>query len=182
LSLPTLLTPRLALRAVEDDDAEALLALFGDAERMRFWGHAPLASTEDAAAYVESIREGAARGDLLQWVIAPRSDGEGAGRLLGTCTLAAVDAHHRRAGLGVALLPEAEGAGFAAEAAGAAIRYAFEDLDLHRVTADADPRNAAALALLERVGFRREGVLREHYRSGDEWQDGVMYGRLRGEG
>lgn len=181
MKLPTLQGKRITLRPVRDEDADTLLALFGDAERMRFWGHGPLRSRVEAVAYIGSIRDGAARGDLLQWAIArrPAEDGQPP---IGTCTLAAVDRAHGRAELGVALLPGAEGNGYAAEAARTAIRYAFEELNLHRVTADADPRNAGALALLERLGFRREGRLREHYRQGGEWQDGVLFGLLRGEG
>ena len=181
MTQPTLVAPRVVLRPVADDDVDAVLALFGDADRMRFWGHAPLASRAEAAAYVEGIRRGAATGTLLQWVVCEASGDEGAGAqpLLGTCTLAGVDRTHRRAELGVALLPEAMGRGLATAAARAAIDYGFEELGLHRITADADPRNASALALLERLGFRREGLLREHYRHGEEWQDGVLFGLLR---
>lgn len=178
MTLPTLGTRRLILRPVRDGDSDALLALFGDAERMRFWGHGPLETAEDADDYVREIRAGAERGDLLQWVVAPKDQD---GRLIGTCTLASVDSTHRRAELGVALLAAVEREGYAEEAARATIRYAFEDLDLHRITADADPRNTRALTLLERLGFRREGLLREHYRQGGEWQDGVLFGLLRGE-
>ena len=188
MTLPVLHTERLVLRPVRDGDAGALFALFGDAERMRFWGHGPLATPEDAVAYIAAICEGAARGDLLQWAISPRAEPAGSRRepgsgdeLIGTATLAGVDEEHRRAELGVALRCEWEGRGLATEAVAELARHAFEDLGLHRLTADADPRNAAAIALLERLGFRREGLLREHHRSGDEWQDGMLYGLLRAE-
>jgi ribosomal-protein-alanine N-acetyltransferase len=182
VTLPTLVAPGVVLRPVDDGDLDALFSLFGDAARMRFWGHAPLASRGQAAAYIQGIRDGAATGTLLQWAVCEAGDeAAGARPLLGTCTLAEVDQTHRRAELGVALLPEAMGRGLATAAARAAIDYAFEELGLHRVTADADPRNAPALALLERLGFRREGLLREHYRQGEEWQDGVLFGLLRGD-
>lgn len=183
MTLPTLRTERLVVRPVADDDADALLALFGDAARMRFWGHAPLRTPEEARSYIDGIRQGAARGDLLQWAIAPATgDRLGEGRsLIGTCTLAEVDRTHRRAELGVAVAAGYEGEGIAFEAARAVIRYAFDELDLHRITADADPRNSAGLALLARLGFRREGRLRQHYFQAGEWQDGVLFGLLRGE-
>lgn len=188
MTLPTLVGPGVVLRPVVDGDLGPLLVLFGDADRMRFWGHAPLASRAEAEEYVEGIRRGAAMGTLLQWAVCEGEPGrtdDGAADvcpLLGTCTLAGVDPTHRRAELGVALLPEAMGRGLATAAARAAIDYGFEELGLHRITADADPRNASALALLERLDFRREGVLREHYRHGEEWQDGVLFGLLRTDG
>ena len=188
MTLSVLHTERLVLRPVRDGDAGALLALFGDAERMRFWGHGPLVTQDDAVAYIAKIRAGAARGDLRQWAITPAAEPSVSGRelgsgdeLIGTATLAGVDEAHRRAELGVALRREWEGRGLAAEAVAELARHAFEDLGLHRLTADADPRNTPAIALLERLGFRREGLLREHHRSGGEWQDGVLYGLLRAE-
>lgn len=47
--------------------------------------------------------------------------------------------------------------------------------------ADVDPRNAPALRLVERLGFRKEGLLREHYQQHDEWQDGLLFGILERE-
>ena len=61
---------------------------------------------------------------------------------------------HRRAELGAALAPRSRGHGYAEEAARAVIRYGFDELGLHRVTADVDPRNEAALVLARRLGFR----------------------------
>jgi RimJ/RimL family protein N-acetyltransferase len=49
---------------------------------------------------------------------------------------------------------------------------------LHRVEADTDPRNAASLALLERLGFVREGILRERWIVGGEVADSVLLGLL----
>jgi RimJ/RimL family protein N-acetyltransferase len=48
------------------------------------------------------------------------------------------------------------------------IEPAFERLGLHRLEADADPMNEASLRVLERLGFRREGLRRERYVQEDE--------------
>jgi RimJ/RimL family protein N-acetyltransferase len=61
------------------------------------------------------------------------------------------------------------------------IRFAFGQLDLHRLEADADPLNAASIAVLERQGFKREGLLRERYFMQGEPQDAAYYGLLRRE-
>jgi RimJ/RimL family protein N-acetyltransferase len=61
------------------------------------------------------------------------------------------------------------------------LEFAFGRLGLHRVFADTDPRNAPSIRVLERLGFRREGLLREHYLVQDEPQDAVVYGLLRSE-
>jgi RimJ/RimL family protein N-acetyltransferase len=61
------------------------------------------------------------------------------------------------------------------------LAYAFDELDLRRIEADVDPRNAASIRTLERLGFRREGYLRERWRVNGEVQDALFYGLLRRE-
>ena len=61
------------------------------------------------------------------------------------------------------------------------IDHSFGELGLHRIEADVDPRNTASLRLLEKLGFRREGHLRERYFKDGEIQDSIMLGLLRPE-
>jgi RimJ/RimL family protein N-acetyltransferase len=63
----------------------------------------------------------------------------------------------------------------------ALIEHAFGPLNLHRIEADVDPRNEASVRLLEKLGFRREGYLRERYFKDGEIQDSVFLGLLRGD-
>jgi RimJ/RimL family protein N-acetyltransferase len=75
-------------------------------------------------------------------------------------------------------LARALGHGYAREAVPLALGHAFGKLALNRVEADADPRNLPSCRLLERLGFTREGLLRERWRVGDDVQDSVIYGLL----
>ena len=61
------------------------------------------------------------------------------------------------------------------------IGFAFSRLGLRRLEADVDPRNVASLRLLERFGFKREGLLRERYCMNAELQDAVLLALLRRE-
>lgn len=61
------------------------------------------------------------------------------------------------------------------------LEFAFGELRLHRLAADVDPRNGPSIRALERLGFQREGLLRQHYRVQGERQDGIVYGLLRSE-
>jgi len=65
------------------------------------------------------------------------------------------------------------------EALQALLAYAFEGLALHRIEADVDPRNSASIRTVERLGFQREGYLRERWQVNGEIQDTVFYGLLR---
>ena len=67
------------------------------------------------------------------------------------------------------------------EAAAALIAFAFARLDLRRIEADADPRNVGSIRVLEKLGFVREGFLRERWDIGGEIQDAVLFGLLRRE-
>ena len=60
----------------------------------------------------------------------------------------------------------------------AVIDFAFNTLNLHRIEADVDTENAGSLALLEKLGFQREGLFRERWFVYGKWQDSVMLGLI----
>jgi ribosomal-protein-alanine N-acetyltransferase len=175
--LPTVECGRVRLRALTRDDVPALYAIFADPEVARYASRPPMASEAEAADYLASIERGFVERTLYQWGMERVEDG----RVVGTMTLAHVDAAHARAEVGYMLGREHWGQGYLTEVLPAAVRFAFESLGLHRLEADADPRNAASVRALERVGFRREGYQRARYLQLGEWQDAVLYGLLRGE-
>jgi ribosomal-protein-alanine N-acetyltransferase len=69
--------------------------------------------------------------------------------------------------------------GYAIEALTALLAHGFAALDLNRVEADIDPRNGASARVLERLGFRHEGLLRERWIVGGQICDTAFYGLLR---
>jgi len=91
----------------------------------------------------------------------------------------AIDLTHRRAEIGYAQGRAYWGQGYMQEALKAVLNHAFEILNLHRIEADVDPRNAASVRTLERLGFQREGYLRERWQVNGEIQDAFYYGLLR---
>lgn len=64
---------------------------------------------------------------------------------------------------------------------GLALDHAFEAMALHKIEADVDPRNAASCRVLESLGFQREGLLRQRWRTGGELQDSAIYGLIADE-
>jgi ribosomal-protein-alanine N-acetyltransferase len=176
--LPTLDGGKVKLRWLVEADAPALFEIFGDEEVTRYWGSPRMVTLDGAQALLEYIRQHFRAGTLFQWGIV---DANAIGDVIGTCTLADLDSVNRRAALGFALGRKHWGRGFANAAVDAVLRFAFDELKLHRVVADCDPRNARSFAVLERFGFRREGYLREHYFVTGECQDGVLWGLLRTE-
>jgi RimJ/RimL family protein N-acetyltransferase len=74
--------------------------------------------------------------------------------------------------------PAVRGLGYATEATGLLVGYLFAGWDKHKITASCDARNTASAALLERLGMRREGHLRESTWAKGEWTDDLLYGLL----
>ena len=173
----TLETARLDLRPLTPADALDLFALKSDAEVQRYGSHPPWTRLEQATAWLERDRQGMADGQHVQFAIVRREDGA----MVGSCTLYDLDAQCRCAEVGYALLPSAWGRGYANEAVTALLDFGFDRLALNRVAADIDPRNTPSARALERLGFTREGHLRERWIVGGEVCDSWIYGLLARE-
>jgi RimJ/RimL family protein N-acetyltransferase len=175
--LPVLEAPRVRLRALADGDVDALFAIFSDEVMMRYWSTPPMRERAEAERYLASIHAGFAGRSLFQWGIERREDGE----VLGTATL--FNFHHgcMRAELGYCLRSPWWGRGYMGEALAALIDHAFGTLKLRRLEADVDPGNAASLRILERMGFTREGLLRERWDIAGQIGDTVFLGLLARE-
>jgi RimJ/RimL family protein N-acetyltransferase len=171
---PAIDTPRLRLRRPVDTDAASLFAIFSDPSTMLYWSRPAMTSVSEAAMLVKDIESHAAAGTLYQWGLARREDDV----VIGTATLFRIDREHRRAEVGYILRRDHWGRGLANEALAAIIRHAFDTLDLHRLEADIDPRNAASIRSIERLGFKCEGHLKERYFVAGDIQDSLMYGLL----
>jgi len=175
--LPVLSGNRVRLRGLRDDDLPQLYEVFSDPLVMRYWSRPPMTALDEAAALLADVRKGIESRSLLQWGISePAGD-----RVLGTCTLFAFKPEHRRVELGYALGSAHWGKGLAHEAVSLALAFAFDTLGLMRIEADIDPRNGPSCRLVERLGFRREGLLRARWHVAGEVQDSAMYGLLREE-
>jgi RimJ/RimL family protein N-acetyltransferase len=168
-------TPRLLLRPVAPPDADGLFAIFSDPAVMRYWSSPPWTRPEQARAMVEHEAAGLAAGTSVRFAVVRRDDE----RLIGTCSLFSLEEESRRAEIGYALAASAWGLGHAAEAGLAVVTFAFDVLGLNRLEADIDPRNSASARVLERLGFRREGLLRERWIVAGEVSDSALYGMLR---
>ncbi len=173
--LPTLDTDRLLLRWITDDDVDDFYAVYSDPEVMRYWSTPPLPNKEAASRVISEIHEGFGNQQLLKWGIALRTDNT----LIGSVTLFHPDFTHRRTEIGYALGRPFWRQGYMQEALTRVLEHAFSELNFHRIEADVDPRNEASLQILERLGFQREGYLRERWQVGGEIQDAVLFGLLR---
>jgi RimJ/RimL family protein N-acetyltransferase len=175
--LPEIGTERLRARPLRDADAPALFAIFREPEVARFWSSPPMHSPEQARELIDDIRSEFASGILHEWGIELREQPG----VIGTCSLSSLSRANRRGEIGFALHPSAWGRGLIAEMLPRLLDHAFDDLGLHRIEADVDPRNSGSLRALERLGFRVEGRLRDRWQATGEVQDSLILGLLEPE-
>ncbi|RFU84456.1 N-acetyltransferase [Streptomyces triticagri] len=177
LPTPELHTARLRLRPFADSDADALHTMHSSTHVMRYWDSPPWTERTRAQRFIAVCREMADEGTGARLAIERASDGA----FVGWCGLTGWNADFRSASLGYCLTEAMWGHGFATEAAHAVLKWAFDTLDLNRVQAEADTRNAASAQVLQKVGFVREGTLREDCIVNGDVSDSWVFGLLRRE-
>jgi RimJ/RimL family protein N-acetyltransferase len=177
LSVPVLTSTRLRLRPYRADDAPAMFALYSDPRVMRYWSFPAWIERAQVDAYLARTAAHAAQGLALPWAVADATTDT----LLGTATLFSLELEQGRAEIGYSLSPDRQGRGLATEALRLVLAHAFGNLALRRIEADVDPRNLASCRLLERLGFRREGLLRERWLVAGERCDTALFGLLAEE-
>jgi RimJ/RimL family protein N-acetyltransferase len=144
---------------------------------MRYWSSPPWSSPSQAENLIErDLRELAAGEHLRLGIFLSRR-----GPLVGTCSLFNFNEPCRRAEIGYGIARTHWRRGYMFEAASALIAWAFDELGLNRLEADVDPRNIGSSRSLEKLGFTREGLLRERWIVGTEVSDSALYGLLARE-
>ncbi|MFI1212722.1 GNAT family N-acetyltransferase [Streptomyces sp. NPDC020802] len=175
LTTPVLHTARLRLRPFSDADADLLFALHSSTHAMRYWDSAPWTERARAERFIATCGKMADEGTGARVAIDRLSDGA----FVGWCGLSAWNPDYRSASLGYILDDGMWGQGYATEAAHALLQWAFDTLELNRVQAEADTRNVASARVLEKLGFVREGTLREDCVVNGEVSDSWVFGLIR---
>ncbi len=168
-------TDRLLLRPFRSSDAQDIFDMYSDPKVMRFWSSPPWESVERAHEVIERDIKAFQNGEHLCLVLERAEDS----RLIGQCTLFKFSESCRRAEIGYCLASWTWGNGYMNEALRAIIHYGFERLNLNRIEADIDPLNEASVKTVERLGFVREGLLRERWIVNEQVSDSVIYGLIR---
>jgi RimJ/RimL family protein N-acetyltransferase len=169
-------TSRLTLRPLRDGDEGALFAIYSDPKVMRYWSTPPWPNLDAARAMIS--RDIATMDKEYLRLGIELAHGSA---LVGTCALFDINATCRRAEVGYALASTAWGNGYMHEALTALLQYGFEGLNLNRVEADIDPRNDSSAKSLLRLGFSKEGDLRERWIVDGEVSDTALFGLLQRE-
>ncbi len=177
-SFPPLETERLILRELTPEDAEAVFHIRGDYEVTRYNIGPAYQSVQQASELIEGIASGFRDGIDLRWGITRRDNPQW---VIGMCGYNYWSRTDHRASIGYDLARACWGQGIMSEALHAVIQFGFRRMELNRIEADADTRNTASHRVLEKLGFKREGVMREQFYDGDGFYDLVLFSLLRRE-
>ena len=156
---PTIITQRLVLRQLRDDDVHELFALRTDERVNRFLDRPLPKSLNDVREFIAKVNQMTHDNAGLYWVITRKNED----KLLGTIGLRNFEPEQYQAEIGYELHPHHQGQGFMHEAITHVLAYGFGRLGLQTITADTDPGNLRSIQLLEKHGFVKINRLENTY-------------------
>lgn len=171
--LPILETERLRLEPLARTDVARLVPLMDDREVMAYWDVPAIEDPELVATIVENQVAAMAAGQALHWTLISLADGA----FLGCCSLSEIDRWHKRGEVGFVLGRGAWGQGYALEAMRSIVAYAAVS-GLRKLAARTHLGNRRSETLLEKLGFKQEGLLRGHVLRDGERRDCQVFGLL----
>ena len=177
-SIPRLETDRLKLRAIFPDDAPAIFELFSDSKVTQFYDLEPYLDVEQARNLINNYTSWFQNDQSVRWGIVRKDDGQ----LIGTCCFDSFRGRNQSVNLGYDIGSKHWGHGFATEAAQAVIDHAFEHGivgPVNRIEAKTIPQNIGSERVLLKLGFEKEGVLRQYGCWNDRFHDMNLFSLLR---
>jgi ribosomal-protein-alanine N-acetyltransferase len=177
-TFPTLTTPRLILREILPGDAADLFGYASDPEVQKYDSDPPIREIAEAVAMIEQRGQWFIFKQAISWGIELKEKN----RLIGGLGFYFWDKSYYKTDLGYTLARPYWRRDIATEAVRALLQFGFETMHLHRINVDTRMDNIASLRLMQKLGFRHEGVRRECIRNEDgTYQNWGLFGMLEDE-
>jgi [ribosomal protein S5]-alanine N-acetyltransferase len=155
---PVLETERLILRPITMADAEDVFDYAKDSESNKYMPWPIHRTIEDTYAYFETIPKNHAARERLGFAITLKPNG----KFIGSCDFHSISVNHHRVMMGYVLNRKYWGNGYMTETVRELIRFALEEMGMHRVAATCDEDNIRSARVMERCGMALEGVFRDY--------------------
>jgi ribosomal-protein-alanine N-acetyltransferase len=156
-------------------DTQALVDLTQDASVMKYYGMPSFSSKNEAIAEINWFTNLFLRGEGIRWVITFQGQRE----YIGDIGYFKYEPIHLRAEIGFKIAQKYWRQGLMSETLGPILQYGFTEMQLNRIEAMVELENVACIGLLEKVGFIKEGVLREYEHGAHGYVDLIMMALLR---
>lgn len=174
---PTLTADGLVLRPWLPGDAAAVRAAYEDPS-IRWWHARTMADDDEALAWIDTKRAVWHDERGAEWAVTV-PDVNGPGTVVGRVAFNHLNLYEGYGAMAYWVVPAARGRRVAVRAGTAALRWAFDDVGLHRVEVEHSTRNDASCRVAELLGCRAEGVRRAHALHADGHHDMHLHARLR---
>ena len=172
---PRMETARLILRALRMEDAAFIFKEWGDSLVTYYMrDEAPLKTLEQAKEMLMPLQTPEKMPDFKWWGIELKAEG----KLIGTCGFCRWDRQHHHAEIGYDLWSDYWGQGLMPEALVALVKFGFEEMILNRIEATTHTENERSQRVLAKLGFQREGILREYYCQDGIYNDQIQFSLL----
>ena len=160
---PTLETERMLLRPRTKEDKDDIFEYASDPEVTEYVTWPTHRSIEDTISFLESAPKNFAKRESIGFAIELKETG----KMIGDCGFLRIEPKHHRTEIGYVLNRNFWSKGYMTEAVQELIRFAFEEMGMHRVAAICDVENIRSSNVMERCGMTFEGTLRDY-----EWLHG----------
>ncbi|MEH7355725.1 GNAT family N-acetyltransferase [Neobacillus drentensis] len=177
MNFPILETKRLKLIEITELHVDSLYEILSLEEVTRFYGTNRFTLQVEASRLIDMFHKNYLEKRGIRWGIKLKENQ----RIIGTVGLNALHLKNKRAEIGYELHPSFWKMGYATEAINEVLRFSFNQLDLYRVGAVVYPENEASIALLTKLGFTKEGVLRGYIHQNEQFHDTYVLSLLKHE-
>ncbi|WP_406686374.1 GNAT family N-acetyltransferase [Rossellomorea vietnamensis] len=174
---PVFETERLVLRQIAMEDVGFLYELYTSLDVLRYFGMSPIESKDVAISMVENYEKHLESGGPMRWAIVEKESN----KMIGTCGFHGISKAYKRCEIGYDLHPGHWGKGIMGEALSPLLHYLFSEKGMIRIGAVIVPYNKASARVVEKLGFKQEGLLREYILQDDQAFDAYMYSLLKKE-
>jgi len=175
-TFPQLETKNLLLRRIHPSDAGALFKILADDEVTRFYDDDAFTDISQARDQIEAWETSFKNKGCIRWGITRKEKGT----MIGSCGFYGFHTWYQRASIGYELARYCWRQGIMTEALSAMLNFGFDELELNRIEAVVMPENTASIIMLEKLGFRNEGLLEEYEKWGSKgFVDLCMFALLR---
>lgn len=157
-TIPILHSKRLTLSPIEEEDAKYYFSFCSNPEVMRPWGMKVHQSLQETKELILFLDEEFKKKQMIRWGI----------RELGSLVLIGDIGFWRfvnprsRAEIGAKLAPQYWNKSYMTEAMSTVIVYGFQIMKLNSIEGNIDPENKSSIRLVEKLGFERDGYIKEH--------------------
>ncbi len=168
---------RLLLRPLEKSDVLDLYEIFSDKLVMKYYDLLPFESISEAEKQINIFRKCLSEKSMLRWGIELKSNH----KLIGTCGFFAFSEDAKKAEMGYELNRNYWNSGIMTEALEIILKFIFTNSEINRIEAFVEVPNTSSQKLLHKLGFTKEGILRQYEKCRNNLTDIIIYGYLRGD-